>query len=895
MSTLIQDLRYAVRTLTRTRAFTIVAVLTLALGIGANTAIFSLMDQVLLRLLPVTDPRELVQLDGPGTFRGRTANARTFSYPMYRDLRDRNDVFTGLVARGPATATFTYRGQTERVNVELISGNTFAVLGVQPMLGRALTDDDDRAPGAHPVAVLSYGYWQRRFARDRSILDQVITINSTPMTVVGIAPNGFAGIVSAAAPDLFVPIMMKAEITPTWNDLDNRQSRWLNIVGRLKPALTAETAKAQLDVVYRQINEYEVVAVPGFAAASQEFKDRFRAKQLDLYPAGRGLSDVRGLVSAPLYVLMVMVGLVLLIACANVANLLLARAMGRQKEIAIRLALGAGRGRLVRQLLTESLILALVGGGTGLMLSVWLGELLVRVMPGEQLSRALSTAPNLRVGGFTALLSLATAILFGIAPALRGPKLELNRTLREGAGTVAGAAHHGRIRKGLVVAQVALSMLLVAGAGLFARSLYNLQHRNPGFDTNNLISFTVDPALAGYDQARIKRFYDTLLARLREQPGVLAASAAQVGVLTGSGSRRTIRVPGYEPRPDENMNPSTNEVGPDYFRTMGLPLVAGRAITDRDAAGAPVAVVNETFARDFFGRDNPIGRRFYFRPSSDPLEVEIVGVVKDALYENMREGTTKENPTLRFAYTPYQQSDELNEMTIYVRASSSSAATLPYRIRQTVRDVDAGVSVDQMQTLERTVDDALFNERMLALLSGAFGVLATVLATVGLYGVLSYIVSRRTREIGVRIALGADRGTVIGMVLKEVALLTLAGIALGVPAALSLSQLVRSQLFGISPADPLTICGRRHAGPGRTTCGLCSGETGVTRAASPGLAIRVEEKKRDAPGLVASARVNAETKYGSAHRAWRVNANRIYRLLRFSGARHDDIAFASSP
>ena len=806
MSTLIQDLRYAVRTLTRTRAFTIVAVLTLALGIGANTAIFSLMDQVLLRLLPVTDPRELVQLDGPGTFRGRTANARTFSYPMYRDLRDRNDVFTGLVARGPATATFTYRGQTERVNVELISGNTFAVLGVQPMLGRALTDDDDRAPGAHPVAVLSYGYWQRRFARDRSILDQVITINSTPMTVVGIAPNGFAGIVSAAAPDLFVPIMMKAEITPTWNDLDNRQSRWLNIVGRLKPALTAETAKAQLDVVYRQINEYEVVAVPGFAAASQEFKDRFRAKQLDLYPAGRGLSDVRGLVSAPLYVLMVMVGLVLVIACANVANLLLARAMGRQKEIAIRLALGAGRGRLVRQLLTESLILALVGGGTGLMLSVWLGELLVRVMPGEQLSRALSTAPNLRVGGFTALLSLATAILFGIAPALRGPKLELNRTLREGAGTVAGAAHHGRIRKGLVVAQVALSMLLVAGAGLFARSLYNLQHRNPGFDTNNLISFTVDPALAGYDQARIKRFYDTLLARLREQPGVLAASAAQVGVLTGSGSRRTIRVPGYEPRPDENMNPSTNEVGPDYFRTMGLPLVAGRAITDRDAAGAPVAVVNETFARDFFGRDNPIGRRFYFRPSSDPLEVEIVGVVKDALYENMREGTTKENPTLRFAYTPYQQSDELNEMTIYVRASSSSAATLPYRIRQTVRDVDAGVSVDQMQTLERTVDDALFNERMLALLSGAFGVLATVLATVGLYGVLSYIVSRRTREIGVRIALGADRGTVIGMVLKEVALLTLAGIALGVPAALSLSQLVRSQLFGISPADPLTIC-----------------------------------------------------------------------------------------
>jgi predicted permease len=502
-----------------------------------------------------------------------------------------------------------------------------------------------------------------------------------------------------------------------------------------------------------------------------------------------------------------MVALVLLIACANVANLLLARATGRQKEIAIRLALGAGRQRLVRQMLTESLILALVGGGTGLIVSVWLGDLLVSVMPGDQLARAISTAPDLRVAGFTALLSLVTAILFGTAPALQGPKLELNRTLREEAGSVAGSAHHARMRKGLVVAQVALSMVLVAGAGLFARSLFNLKHLNPGFDTNDLISFTLDPALAGYDQARIKRFYDTLLARLREQPGVLSASVAQISVLTGSGSQRTIRVHGYESKPDENMNPSTNEVGPDYFRTMGLPLVAGREFTDRDAPGSPqVAIVNETFARYFFGRDNPIGRRFYFRPGSDPVEVEIVGLVKDALYGNMREGTTEENQTPRFVYTPYQQSDELNEMTVYVRASSSAASTVPDRIRQTVRDVDAAVPVYGMQTLERTIDDALFNERMLALLSAAFGLLATVLATVALYGVMSYVVSRRTREIGIRIALGAERGSVIGMVLKDVALLTLFGIALGVPTALGLSQLVRSQLFGISPNDPLTIC-----------------------------------------------------------------------------------------
>ena len=804
MPFLIQDLRYSARTLIRTPAFTIVVVATLALGIGANTAIFSLIDQVLLRLLPVKDPQELVQLDGPGTFRGRTTNERTFSYPMYQDLRDRNDVFSSLVARAPATATLTHRGETERVDVEIISGNTFAALGVQPVLGRTFSDDADQSPGTHPEAILSHGFWQRRFAGDPSILNQVVTINRTPMAVVGIVPDGFAGVVSTAVPDLFVPIMMKAAITPTLNDLDDRQSRWLNIVGRLKRPLTAETAKPQLDVVYRQINEYELATVPGFAAASQAFKDRFRVKQIDLYPAARGLSDVRASVAAPLYVLMAMVGVVLLIACANVANLLLVRATSRQREITIRLALGAGRWRVTRQLLTESLMLAALGGGAGLLLSVWLGELLISVMPSEQLSEAASTALNLRVAMFTALLSLITVLLFGMAPALRGPKLEVTRALREEAGTVTGAAH-GRLRRGLVVAQVALSMLLVVGAGLFGRSLFNLKHLNPGFDTNNLISFTVNPGLAGYDQPRIKRFYDTLLARLREQPGVLSASVAQDGVLTGSGSRRSIRVDGYEPRPDENMNPSTNEIGPDYFRTLGLPMVAGREFTDRDAAGRPVAIVNETFAKSFFGRDNPIGRRFYFRPASDPLEVEIVGVVKDALYENMREGTTNDNQTPRFAYTPYHQSSGLDEMTVYVRASSSTLAGVSEMIRQTVREVDAGVPIQRTQSLARTVDDALFNERMLALLSTAFGVLATILASVGLYGVMSYIASRRTREIGIRIALGAEPGTVIGMVLKEVALLTLAGIALGVVAALSVSHLVRSQLFGISPADPVTM------------------------------------------------------------------------------------------
>ncbi len=807
MSTLMQDLRYAIRTLTRTPAFTIVVVLTLGLGIGANTAIFSLMDQMLLRLLPVKNPGELVQLDGPGPFSGRTRDDRTFSYPMYTDLRDRNEVFTGLVARASSSATLTHRGQAERVDAEMVSGNTFDVLGVSAVVGRTLTPDDDRTPGAHPVAMVSWSFWQRRFAGDPSVLNQVVTINATPMTIVGVTPNGFAGVVSVQTPDIFVPMMMKAQLTPTWNDLDNRRSRWVHIVGRVKSGLTMAAAKAQLDVVYRQINEHELVAVPAFAEGSQTFKDRFRAKQMDLYPAGRGLSDVRSMVSAPLYVLMSMVGLVLLIACANVANLLLTRATARQKEIAIRLALGAGRGRLVRQTLTESVVLALLGGAAGLVLSIWLGDLLMSVLPWDNVTRAISTAPDLRVAAFTALLSLVTAVVFGIAPALQGSKPELNRTLREEAGSLAGSTHHARFRKGLVVAQVALSMLLIAGAGLFARSLYNLKNLDTGFDTSHAISFNVDPALRGYDQARIRQFYDTLIVRIRELPGVRSASLADDAALTGSSSRRTIRVQGYEPKPDENMSPWTNEVGPDYFRTMGLPLIAGREFTERDIAGAPpVAIVNETFAKYFLGNDNAIGRRFGFRADGGADRTEIIGVVKDALYATMRQGTGEDNETPRFVYSPYQQGTELNEMTIYVRAASGAAvAALPDQLRQTVRQADPSLPVYQMITMERTVDEALFNERMLALLSALFGLLATVLAAVGLYGVMSYTVSRRTREIGIRIALGAERRSVIWMVLKEVALLTLVGIGIGVPGALGLSQLVKSQLFGISPADPLTI------------------------------------------------------------------------------------------
>jgi predicted permease len=796
MNALSRDIRHAIRSLRQAPGFVLVVVITLGLGIGANTAIFSLMDQVLLRPLPVHDPSGLVLLDGPGAFQGRTVNLATFSYPMYVDFRDRNEVFGGVLARFPLSTTVVWHGASERANGELVSGNYFDVLGVRPALGRVLNAADDRVPGAHPIAVLSYGYWQRRFGGDPLVLNQTITVNGHPLTIVGVSARGFAGVQVGQAADVMLPLMMKAQMTPTWNDLDNRRSRWVTVMARLKPGVSRTAAEAAMNVIYRQINEQEVKDIPN---NSENFRKRFVSKHLDVLPGHRGLSDLRREFSTPLIVLMSMVGVVLLIACANVANLLLARTTARQKEIALRLALGAGRARIIRQQLVESGLLALAGTVVGLLLAWWTGGLLLAALPGDPAARNLSAEPDLRVTGFAIGTGVLTALLFGIVPAIHATRAGVIGALKEESGSVAGGGRQARLRRVLVISQVALSMLLLAGAGLFARSLYNLKWLDPGFRVDDLFVFSVDPSLSGYEGGRLTTLYRRMQEELAAVPGVRSVSMSEVGTLAGDNWSQTVRVDGYESKEGEDLNPSVDGVGPRYFETMGIPLVSGREFTERDVIGAPkVAIINETMAKYFFGSSNPIGRRFGFGRGK-PTDIEIVGVAKD-----VRSVELRDQPP-RYVYIPYAQDDSVTQLTYYVRAARDDGGAIAAGIRQSVRRLDPNLPIFNMKTMAVQIDESLFVERMVAVLSVAFGALATLLAAIGLYGVMSYAVARRTREIGIRMALGAERGRVLWLVLREVAAMALAGIVGGLAAALWLTRQVQSQLYGLSPNDPLTL------------------------------------------------------------------------------------------
>ena len=794
---MLQDVHYAFRTLVKAPAFTIVVVLTLALGIGANTAIFSLTDQVLLRLLPVKDPERLVVLDGPGAFQGRTFNNGTFSFPIYRDFRDRNTVFDGVIARFPTPLTLMTNGQAERVSSELVSGNYFDVLGVHALVGRTFTPDDDKVPAGHPVVILSHNYWTRRFGADPAVLNRAITLNGLPMTIVGVTPPGFYGITVGDNPDVMVPVMMKAQMTPTWDDLLNRRSRWLTVMARLKDGVSREQAEAAMNVLYRQINEQELQEMK---APSASFRERFVSKHLFLRPGQKGRSDLRNDFATPILVLMGMVGLVLLIACANVANLLLARGAARQKEVAIRLALGAGRAAIVRQRLIESLLLAAAGAALGLAFAWWSGTLLLKTLPFDEAARTLSAAPDARVTGFALAAAALTAILFGLAPALQSTRPQLTSTLKDESGAVVGGTRHARFRKGLVVAQVCLSVLLLAGAALFARSLYNLKTIDPGFEADQLLSFSLDPSLNGYSRERAAALFERLQTELAALPQVRGAAPSVIPFLTNSEWSSTIKVEGHKTKEGENMNPNVDAVGPGFFATMGQALVVGREFTARDQMGAPkVVIINETMAKFFFPNESPIGRHLGWGRSEAP-DMEIVGVVKDT-----KTTTLREEPK-RYVFTPFTQESELGAMTFYVRGLGD-AASLGALVRQVAQRVDPNLPIYDMKTMTAVMSQSLFIERMVAALSVAFGALATLLAAIGLYGVMSYSVARRTREIGIRMALGAERASVLWLVLKEVALMVGIGVAAGVPMALALSRIVQAQLFALSAHDPLALAG----------------------------------------------------------------------------------------
>ena len=803
MGNLAHDLRFAMRTFKKSPVFVTVAVLSLALGIGANTAIFSLVDQLLLRLLPVKNPQQLVLLWSRGPHYGSNTGRYKLSYPMYEDFRDHNQVFSGMFCRYDTSFNISYGGRTERVDAELVSGTYFPVLGVGAALGRVFTPDDDRIPGSAPFAVISYRYWKNRFAGSPDVIGKKLLVDGYPITIVGVSQAGFDGTDAGTSPDIRVPIVMEAQMDPQfakYYSLKNRRGRWVNVFGRMKAGVTIQKAKASLQPFFHQILDMEVQQEE-FAHAAPETKKAFLTMWMDLLPAARGESEMRRQFANPLLVLTALVGLVLLIACANVVNLQIARATARQKEVAIRLALGATRGRIISQLLAENLLLALAGGAVGLAFAVWMDRGLLHFLPPGDSPLTISSTPDWRVLAFALAVSLLTGILFGLAPALQSTRPELAGTLKDQVGSIAGGTSVG-LRKMLVAAQVSLSLLLLIGAGLFIRSLSNLKDLDPGFRVTNLVTFAVNPTMNGYRPERSLDFYRRLRDDLTAIPGVESASLAVMPVLNGWEWDSSMTVEGYRNKPNDAPDPHMQFVTPDYFKTMRIPILLGRDFRVTDAKGAPkVCIVNEKFARRFFGDGIALGKHIGL--GGDPgtrLDTEIIGVARDTKYESMRDEVPIE------VYEPYTQQDFVIGMYAYVRTASQPEQTF-LSIRRVVNNLDPNLPIFQMKTLETQVEHSLITERLVATLSSGFGILATLLAAIGLYGVMAYIVAQRTREIGVRIALGASGRDVMMLVMRDVFLLTGIGIAIGLPAAWALTRMVQSQLYGIHPNDAVTVAG----------------------------------------------------------------------------------------
>jgi predicted permease len=804
----LRDLRYALRMLRRSPGFAVVAALLLALGIGANTAIFSVVDAVLLKSLPVKDPERLVLLShtNSGEYSDR------FSYSNYEQIRDHDQTLSGVLAYYPLRLTVIVDGWPEpALNGQLVTGSYYQVLGVNAMLGRTIAPEDDRAPGAHPVCVISHGYWQRRFGGDPGVVGKTIHLGGYPFTVIGVTPPEFFGTEVCSAMDISAPLMMQQQVTPGIRSFVNENWERFRLMGRLRPGMTMEQALASLGLLYQQYVDNKVVAL--YSSLNDKAineADHYKANARLMVASGsQGLSDLRQQFSQPLSVLMCVVALVLGVACANLAGLLLARGVARRKEMAVLLAIGAGRLRLVRQLFTESLLLACLGSLLGLLLAWWGTRLFLPLVSQGEIPIYLSLNLDFRMLGFTAGVVVLTSMLFGLAPAFVTTRVELQSALKQDSQAMGGrrALSFGRV---LVIAQVALSLLLLVGAGLFVRSLRNLQHVETGYARENVLVLKLEPVGSDDKGPQHTAFYDELLRRVKALPGVRQASligyspiSRREWLVMGQNpeeSKNPMYVEGYTPRLDEDMTINHMQVYPHSFATLGIPLLAGRDFGPQDTRQSPlVAVISESMARRFFGAENPIGRRFGIAYPVRCCPMEIIGVVKDAKYISLRQ---ESRPMF---YRPFAQANtSMGQMTLVVRTAGDTAP-IAAAVQREARALDPGMPRFEVEPLAAQLDASLTQERLVATLASVFGLLALLLACIGLYGVMAYDVARRTHEIGIRMALGASARRVVQLVLRETLWLVGIGIVIGLGATWAATRWVASLLFGLQPHDPLTI------------------------------------------------------------------------------------------
>ncbi len=798
MQTLMQDLRYGLRMLAKNPGFTAIVVLTLALGIGANTAIFSLMNQILLRQLPVQNPNELVVLHAPGPVQGHVSDdgdeTESFSYPMYKGLRESSTAVCNMLGQYAFSASISSHGQTEHASGQLVSGNYFEALGVPPAMGRVFSLDDDRVPGGHPVVVLSHAYWIRHFGGDLDILNKSLLINNVEMTVVGVARAGFSGAQVGKSPDVFVPLMMTPQMTLGQDTLDGWNDYWLKVLARRRAGVSEPQLVASLNAAYHPLLEEQLPKINGWNELKRQ---AFLNKKIILSSGSRGRMVVQRDTAGQLITLFAMVALVLLIACTNVANLLLARGAARQREFAIREALGASRGRIIRQLLVESLLCAFVGGSLGVVLGSWLIGVLTPIVVANEGIQGLTPHLDSTVLVFAVGTSLLSGVFFGIVPAFRVTRSSVSETIKDQGSTSSASVSHVRFRKVLVAGQIAFTTLLLAGAALFVRTLWNLRNVDLGLRTENVICFSIAPALNGYNTQRSIALVDQLRGRIASIPGVRSVGTAEIAALTGDDEGSNITAEGGVQLPEDLRHVNRVPVSAGYFSTLGIPLLSGREFTDADSAmSSKVAVASDAMVKRFFPGRDPVGMHFAFGGGSKiKLDIEIVGVVKDVKQDHVRSVTP--NP---YVYLPYSQRSKLSGMTFYI-GSIRDPLLLGPELQSQVRQLDATLPVDNVKTMERVVEEDLFPARMVAVLSASFAALAALLSALGIYGVLAYLVVQRTREIGIRMALGAEAGDVRWLIGKEVGAMVIAGVTVGLPLAYALARLSESLLFGVNAGN----------------------------------------------------------------------------------------------